>query len=81
MGPMDRNIWLVHIAAARASVSFLLELTLLFASVSDVGFSFHVLSPSISSSVNRLLSLLGYCSFLRGVFRSRSSVYILKLIV
>ena len=51
MSPMDRNIWLVHIAAAWASVSFLLELTLLFASVSGVGFLFHVLSTSVSSSV------------------------------
>lgn len=50
-----------------------------FASVSGVRFSFHVLSPSVSSSVNRLLFQLGYCSFLRGVFRS--SVYVLKLIL
>ena len=81
MSPMDRNIWLVHITAAWASVSFLLELTLLFASVSGVEFSFHVLSHSVSSSVNCLLFLFGYCSFLWGVFRSRSSVYILKLTV
>ena len=70
---------MVHIAAAWASVSFLLEFTLLFASVSGVGFSFHVLSPSVSSSVNHLLFQLGYCSFLQGVFRS--SVYVLKLIL
>lgn len=50
-----------------------------FASVSGVRFSFHVLSPSVSSSVNRLLFQLGYCSFLQGVFRS--SVYVLKLIL
>lgn len=31
----------------------------LFASVSGVGFSFHVLSPSVSSSVNRLCSSVG----------------------
>lgn len=62
MSPIDSNVWLVHIAAW-AFVSFLLELKLLFASVSGVGFSFHVLIPSVSTSVNRLLFLLGYCSF------------------